>query len=154
MRRSIVLMLRRVLRVGGLGQAFGETERQEQKQVRRLRRRMTTKIQRQMQGCSEASKCCSSWVGAEADEQRKSNRRSFDHDPRRTRVAAQDDRFFPERDLSFGLLGYEMDGAEDAGGDGLDLVEVLRLEAVAVLFYGGFVRVGGAGGPGCGGGVC
>ena len=28
----------------------------------------------------------------------------------------------------------EVDGAEDAGGDGLDFVEVLHLEAVAVFF--------------------
>ncbi|MEO6806009.1 MAG: hypothetical protein ABI286_06835 [Edaphobacter sp.] len=36
-----------------------------------------------------------------------------------------------------------MDGAEDAGEDGLDFVEVLHLEAVAVFFYEGFVVVRG-----------
>ena len=69
------------------------------------------------------------------------------------RVSAQDDRFFPERDLSFGVLGDEVDGAQEAGGDGSDLVEVLHLEAVAVFFYEGFVVVGWERGPGVEGGV-
>ena len=46
-----------------------------------------------------------------------------------------------------------MDGAEDAGGDGLDFVEVLHLEAVAVFFDEGFVVVGRECGPGVEGGV-
>ena len=46
-----------------------------------------------------------------------------------------------------------MDGAEDAGGDGLDFVEVLHLEAVAVFFDEGFVVVGRERGPGVEGGV-
>ena len=54
---------------------------------------------------------------------------------------------------SFGLLGDEVDGAEDAGGDGLDLVEVLHLETVAVFFDEGFVVVGRELGPGVEGGV-
>ena len=33
----------------------------------------------------------------------------------------------------WGVLGYEVDLAEDAGGDGFDLVEVLHLEAVSIL---------------------
>src|SRR6202011_3911383 len=49
--------------------------------------------------------------------------------------------------------GDEVDGAEDAGGDGLDLVEVLHLEAVAVLGDEGFVVVGRECGPGVEGGV-
>ena len=55
--------------------------------------------------------------------------------------------------LSFGVLGYEVDGAEDAGGDGLDFVEVLHLEAVAVFFDEGLVVVGRELGPGVDGGV-
>ena len=41
-----------------------------------------------------------------------------------------------------------MDLAEDAGWDGLDLVEVLHLEAVAVFLDEGFVVVGWERGPG------
>src|SRR5258708_15132847 len=52
-----------------------------------------------------------------------------------------------------GLLGYEVDLAEEAGGDGLDLVEVLHLEAVAVFGDEGFVVVGWEGGRGIDGGV-
>ena len=33
----------------------------------------------------------------------------------------------------WGAPGDEVDGAEEAGGDGADLVEVLHLKAVAVL---------------------
>src|SRR5260370_24166532 len=54
---------------------------------------------------------------------------------------------------SLGFLGCEVDGAEEAGGDGLDFVEVLHLEAVAVFFYEGFVVVGRERGPGVEGGV-
>jgi hypothetical protein len=54
---------------------------------------------------------------------------------------------------SLGVLGDEVDGAEEAGGDGLDFVEVLHLEAVAVFFYEGFVVVRREGGPGVEGGV-
>ena len=56
-------------------------------------------------------------------------------------------------DASLGVLGDEVDGAEDAGGDGLDFVEVLHLEAVAVFFDEGFVVVGRKRGPGVEGGV-
>ena len=52
-----------------------------------------------------------------------------------------------------GGVGDEVDGAEDAGGDGLDFVEVLHLEAVAVFFDEGFVVVRGECGPGVEGGV-
>ena len=55
--------------------------------------------------------------------------------------------------LSLDVLGDEVDGAEDPGGDGLDFVEVLHLEAVAVFFYEGFVVVGRKLGPGVEGGV-
>ncbi len=54
---------------------------------------------------------------------------------------------------SRGGLGYEMDGAEDAGGDGFDLVEVLHLEAVAVFFDERFVVAGRERGPGVEGSV-
>ena len=43
---------------------------------------------------------------------------------------------------SLSSLGDEVDLAEDAGGDGLDFVEVLHLEAVAVFVDEGFVVVG------------
>ena len=56
-------------------------------------------------------------------------------------------------DASHGVLGDELDGAEEAGGDGLDLVEVLHLETVAVFFDEGFVVVGRELGPGVEGGV-
>ena len=46
-----------------------------------------------------------------------------------------------------------MDLAEDAGGDGLDFVEVLHLEAVAVFFNEGFEVVGREFGPCVEGGV-
>ena len=52
-----------------------------------------------------------------------------------------------------GLLSDEVDGAEDAGRDGLDFVEVLHLEAVAVFFDEGFVVAGWKGGPGVESGV-
>ena len=52
-----------------------------------------------------------------------------------------------------GILGYEVDRAEDAGGDGLDFVEVLHLEAVAVFGDEGFVVVGRQRGPGVESGV-
>jgi len=77
----------------------------------------------------------------------------FDCDAQRTRVFAQDDRGFLLWRSSLGVLGDEVDGAEDAGGDGLDFVEVLHLEAVAVFFYQGFVVVGWELGPGVEGGV-
>ena len=50
-------------------------------------------------------------------------------------------------------LGDEVDGAEDAGGDGLDIFEVVHLEAVAVFCDEGGVVVGREGGPGVDGGV-
>lgn len=46
-----------------------------------------------------------------------------------------------------------MDGAKEAGRDGLDFVEVLHLEAVAVFFDERFVVVGWERGPGVEGGV-
>ena len=55
--------------------------------------------------------------------------------------------------LSLDVLGDEVDFAEDAGGDGLDFVEVLHLEAVAVFFDERFVVVGREFGPGVEGGV-
>ena len=66
---------------------------------------------------------------------------------------AQDEAVFLWRHLSLGGLGDEVDGAEDAGGDWLDFVEVLHLEAVAVFFYEGFVVVGRECRPGVKGGV-
>ena len=54
---------------------------------------------------------------------------------------------------SFRVLGYEVDGAEDAGGDRFDFVEVLHLEAVAVFFDEGFVVVRRERGPRVEGGV-
>jgi hypothetical protein len=54
---------------------------------------------------------------------------------------------------SLSCLGDQVDGAEDAGGDGLDFVEVLHLEAVAVFFDEGFVVVGWELGPGVESGV-
>ena len=54
---------------------------------------------------------------------------------------------------SLSCLGDQVDGAEDAGGDGLDFVEVLHLETVAVFFDEGFVIVGWEFGPGVEGGV-
>ena len=54
---------------------------------------------------------------------------------------------------SLGALSDEVDGAEDAGGDGFDFVEILHLEAVAVFFDEGFVVVRGKCGPGVEGGV-
>ena len=57
------------------------------------------------------------------------------------------------RGLSWGVLGYEVDLAKDAGGDGLDFIEVLHLEAVSVFGDEGFVVVGWKRGPGVEGGV-
>ncbi len=51
------------------------------------------------------------------------------------------------------VVGDELDGAEEAGGYGVDFVQVLHLEAVAVFFYEGFVVVGRERGPGVEGGV-
>ena len=56
-------------------------------------------------------------------------------------------------DGSLRSAGDQVDGAEDAGGDGSDFVEVLHLEAVAVFFDEGFVVVGWERGPGVEGGV-
>ena len=56
--------------------------------------------------------------------------------------------------LSLGWLpGDEVDGAEDAGGDGLDQIEVLHLEAVAIFGDEGFVVVRWKCSPGVDGGV-
>ena len=58
------------------------------------------------------------------------------------------------RDLLLGdLIGDEVDGAEDSGRDGVDEVEVLHLEAVAVFGDEGFVVAGWECGPGVDGGV-
>src|ERR1700733_781592 len=59
----------------------------------------------------------------------------------------------PVSGMSLGVLGYEVDASYEAGGDGLDFVEVLYLEAVAVFFYEGVVVVRGERGPGVEGGV-
>jgi hypothetical protein len=50
-------------------------------------------------------------------------------------------------------LRYEVDGVEDAAGDGLDTFQVLHLEAVAVLGDKGLVVAGWESGPGVEGGV-
>jgi len=109
--------------MGGLGLADVDGEKkQEQKQILRLRRRMTTKMQREKQPqVLLTHKECASPL-------------------RMTR--------FFWRHLSLRCLGNQVDGAEDARRDGADFVEVLHLEAVAVFFYEGFVVVGRECGPG------